>query len=58
MSARSSSALKQRFLKGVLVGAGGGAEGFGKWLQKWHYEMLKKASTNNNYERLVPGGMC
>ena len=30
--------------------------GFGKWLQKWRYEMLAKASTN--FERLVPGGMC
>ena len=30
--------------------------GFEKWLQKWRYEMLTKASAN--YERLVPGGMC
>ena len=28
-------------------------EGFGKWLLKWHYEMLTK-----NYECLEPGGMC
>ena len=30
--------------------------GFGKWVQKWRFKMLTKASTI--YERLVPGGMC
>ena len=42
--ARLSLALKQ-ILGRLLVGAGGGGGRFGKWLQKWRYKMLTKAST-------------